>query len=204
MDRNTEQKNMIVVKWLPFLLYAVAASLANSVLNLLPLIPSALTTWISRGIMAVTAVAMIQLTSANARYQKAGIMRAVMLGISLLTALFNAFSILAVGSSVLSIIAAYQEYTAHSELIKQKDPKLSSHWQSLFAWSIAASLLIAFASVTVTVITALLGMNATRISTIVIGLLSIPQLVIDVIYLLYIKKMIGYFRQEEIDRSTEV
>lgn len=195
MYEDMEFKNDLIAKWLRVLMYVTIASLANSVITLLPFVPSSVTTWISRGIMVVMIVCMFQLAPVNARYKKAGIMRAVMLVCTLITAFLSASSILTLAASVLSIIAVYQEYSAYSELVADKDPKLSRQWHSLFNWSIAASLLIGFASMVTVVITAVLGMDAARVTSVVVGLLSVPQIVIDVVYLLYLKKMLGYFQE---------
>ena len=55
------------------------------------------------------------------------IMRAVMLVCTLITAFVKGTSILTLAASILSIIAVYQEYNAHSELIADKDSRLSGN-----------------------------------------------------------------------------
>lgn len=196
MNENMESKYELIAKWLRVLIYIAIVSLINSVINFLPFVPSSVTTWISRGIMVAMAVCMFKLAPANARYQKAGIFRAGMLGCTLITAFLYASSILTLAASIMSIIAVYQEYNGHSEMVVAKDPNLSGKWHSLFNWSLIAGVLVGFGSVVAVLIVAMLEMDAVRTTGIIVGVLSVPQLVIDVVYLLYLKKMISYFQNE--------
>ena len=115
MNENMENRSELLVKWLRVLMYIAIVSLVNSVVNFLPFVPAALTTWVSRGIMVAVVVCMFQLAPANERYKKAGIMRAVMLVCTLVTAFVYASSVLNLAASILSIIAVYQEYNAQPE-----------------------------------------------------------------------------------------
>lgn len=199
MNENMKSNYDLIMKWLRVLVSIALVSLINSAVNFFPFVPAAITTWISRGIMVAMVVCMFQLAPVNVRYQKAGIFRAVMLVCTLITAFLYTSSILTLAASILSIIAVYQEYSAHSELIAEKDAKLSGKWHSLFNWGILAALLAGFGSVIVVLIVAMLEMDAVRVSGILVGVLSVPQFVIDVVYLLYLKKMIGYFQAEAED-----
>lgn len=196
MNENREFKKDLLTRWLRVLMYIAIVSIVNSVINFLPIVPAAVTTWIGRGIMVAMVVCMFRLAPVNARYQKAGIMRAVMLGCTLITAFLYTFSILTLATSILSIIALYQEYSAHSELVAEKDPKLSRQWHSLFNWSIVAGLLVGFGSVVAALISTMMGADAVRTTSIVVGIIGVPQLVIEVVYLLYLKKMIACFSEE--------
>lgn len=196
MSENMKSWHNMINKWLQVLIYISIVSLINSVLNFLPFVPAAVTTWISRGIMVAMVICMFQLAPVNARYKKAGIMRSVMLGCTLITAFLWASSILTLAASILSILAVYQEYSAHSELIADKDLKLSRKWHSLFNWGILAAVLVSFGSIVAVLIVSMLETDAVRTSAIIVGGLSIPQLVIDVVYLLYLKKMTGYFQNK--------
>ena len=198
MNGNMEFRSDLLTKWLRVLTYITIVSIVNSMINFLPIIPASVTTWISRGIMVAMVVCMFQLASVNARYKKAGIMRAVMLGCMLITAFLYASSILTLAASILSIIAVYQEYSAHSELIAEKDAVLSRKWHSLFNWSIVAGLLVSFGSIITVLIATMLDMDAVRTTGLVVGILGIPQVVIEVVYLLYLKKMIALFGEGEL------
>ena len=198
MDDNVKYAKIHV--WLPVLMYCALASLINSIVSYLPFIPALLTTWISRGIMLTMTVSMLQLSPINGRYKKAGILRAIMLGCALFTAFITGSVILTLTASIVPIIAVYQEYQGHSELVAEMDAKLAGRWNSLFTWSILASILLSFGATVVAVILVLADMEggASRISAIAIALLSIPQCIIDLVYISYIKKMIAIFENSEV------
>lgn len=198
MSENMENRFELQVKWLRVLMYIAIASLANAIVSSLPIVPVAITTWISRGIMVAMIVCMFQLAHANERYQKVGIMRAVMLVCTLITAFVKGTSVLTLAASILSIIAVYQEYNAHSELIAGKDSRLSGKWHSLFGWSLVAAVLVGFSSTVTVLILSLMGMDTVRLTAIIIGILSIPQMILDVVYMMYIKKMISIFENREV------
>ena len=186
MNENMENRSELLVKWLRVLMYIAFVSLVNSVVNFLPFVPASVTTWISRGIMVAVVICMFQLASANARYKKAGIMRAIMLVCTLITAFVYAYSILNLVASILSIIAVYQEYNAHSELIADKDSKLSGKWHSLFMWGLIAGILVGFGSTVTVLILTMLQSDVVRLTAIFVGILSIPQMILDLVYMLYL------------------
>ena len=192
MNENMEFRSDLLTKWLRALVYIAIVSIVNSAISILPIIPAAVTTWISRGIMVAMIVCMFRLAPVNERYQKAGILRAVWLGCMIASLVFLP-SILVLAASILSIIAVYQEYSAHSEVVADKDAKLSRNWHSLFNWSIVTGLLVGFGSVVTALIASFAGVEITRITAIVTGILGIPQLVIEIVYLLYLKKMSAIF-----------
>ena len=192
MNENVEIKSDLLAKWIRVLIYIAIVSIVNSVISILPIIPASVTTWISRGIMVAMVVCMFRMAPVNERYKKAGILRAVWLG-CMIASLVSMPSILVLAASVLSIIAVYQEYSAHSEVVADKDAKLSRNWHSLFNWSIVTGLLVGFGSVVTALIASFAGVEITRITAIVTGILGIPQLVIEIVYLLYLKKMSAIF-----------
>ena len=198
MNENMENRSELLVKWLRVLMYIAIVSLVNSVVNFLPFVPAAVTTWVSRGIMVAVVVCMFQLTPANERYKKAGIMRAVMLVCTLVTAFVYVSAILNLAASILSIIAVYQEYNAHSELIADKDSKLSGKWHSLFTWGLIAGILVGFGSTVTVLILTMLQSDVVHLTAIIVGMLSIPQMILDLVYMLYIKKMISIFENLEV------
>ena len=203
MKGNIENKANLITKWLGVLFCIHIVSIINSAVNFLPFIPAAVTTWISRGIMVAMFICMFQLVPVNDRYRKAAVYRGVMLACTLITTiLFRStllmLTLLMLVSMVYSILAVYQEYSAHAELVAEKDPKLSRSWRSLFKWGILAAVLLSFGSTVTAIVLAILEqeMGAARISGIVNGLLRVPQLMIDVVYLLYLRKMLDIFRRE--------
>ena len=193
MNENKVFDTDMIIKWLRVLMYIAIASLANAIISSLPIVPVAITTWISRGIMVAIVVCMFRLAPANEQYKKAGIMRAVMLVCTLITAFMRGTSILTLAASILSIIAVYQEYNVHSELMADKDSRLSGKWHRLFNWSLIAAVLVAFGSTVTALIFSFMEMDAVRLTAIIVGILSIPQMILDVVYMIYIQKMISIF-----------
>lgn len=198
MNENRNFDPDMLTKWLRVLMYIAVVSLINAAANFVPFIPAALTTWISRGVTIAMVICMFQLAPVNARYRKAGILRAVMLICTLITAFVHASSILTFTASILSIVAVYQEYNAHSELVSDQDAKLAGKWHSLFNWSILAGVLVGFGSVLGALIVAAFEMDVVRVTALVIGLLGIPLMILDFVYILYIRKMIAIFENSEV------
>lgn len=198
MNENRNFDPDMLTKWLRVLMYISVVSLVNAAANYVPFIPAALTTWISRGVTIAMVICMFQLAPVNARYRKAGILRAVMLICTLITAFVHASSILTFTASILSIVAVYQEYNAHSELVSDQDAKLAGKWHSLFNWSILAGVLVGFGSVLGALIVAAFEVDVVRVTALVIGLLGIPLMIVDLVYILYIRKMIAIFENSEV------
>jgi len=189
MDENKE----LLTKWLQVLMYIALISLINSVVDYLPFVPADASLWISRGIMLSMVIATFQLAPVNRRYRTAAIMRAVMLGCALFTSFVFGSTLLSLAASIVSIISVYQEYSAHSELVADKDPKLSRKWHSLFNWSILAAVLVSFGSVVVVLLVTMSAMDTGIVTDLIVLLLGIPQLVIQVVYMVYLKKMVTIF-----------
>ena len=183
-------ENNDMQKWLRVLMYTMIVSIVNSVLNYLPFIPAVVTTWVSRGITVVMVLCMFQLASASPRYRKAGILRVVEFVCGLLVSIPVVGTVLVFTASVLFIIAVYQEYHAHGEAVADKDAVLARKWNRLFGWGVIAVVLTAMGSSITTVLLTLSGWDVTRIAGIFNGLLSLPLLVIDVVYITYIKRML--------------
>lgn len=188
MERRTN-----TVKWLRVLTWIAAASLVNSVIDWIPGVHGDITTWISRGIMAAAAFCMFQLAPDGVSYQRAGVSRLVMLACSLVTSfLFGSYALTGL-AFVASLIAVYQEYYAHSQLILEMDGVLSRNWYRLFWWQIAASILLTVGTsvAAVLIMASDRQVDASRLSGTVVFILEIPRFVLSVIYLSYLKKTVG-------------
>ena len=198
MIENTNFEICKLTKWLRVLMYIAIVSLVNSIVNYVPFVPASVTTWISRGIMVAMIVCMFQLASANGRYKTAAILRAIWLGMLILGTLRHLPSVLVLGTSILSIIAVYQEYHGHSEVLADKDIVLSAKWKGLFIWSFIAPLLLSIGSSVAMVISSFMNLDVAKVTAITTDIMRIPQYVIDVIYLLYLKKMLSIFENDEV------
>ena len=177
-------------KWLRLLFYVSLASFLKSLLAYLPFIrfPGL----ISQIITLCKILCLFCLVPHALRFRKAAIFRAI----TLVCALLGSLPLVAAGT-VFSIVAAYQEYHAHAELIAEKDTVLARRWCNLFHWDWSITLLISLISSIVTVI--LMYPNpradASHISAITNSLLTLFSRVLDLVYLLYLKKTIQHFQK---------
>ena len=191
MSENMENRFEVPVKWLRVLMYIAITSLVNSLANYIPFVPADVTTWISRAIMVAMILCMFQLAPVNRRYKTAAILRAIWLGTLLVGTMLHIPATLVLGTSILSVIAVYQEYHGHSEVIEELDTDLSRKWNSLFIWSFMAPLLLSLGSSLAMVTATFMNLDVAKITAITTGIMRVPQYIIDVVYLLYLKKMIG-------------
>ena len=190
-----EENRIDFAKWLRVLMYIAMAGLVNTFIGIPSFIPTVITSWISRILMAVMVFTMFKLAPANARYKKAGIQRAIVLALTIATDLLHSGAILTLIAGTLAIVADYQEYHGHSELVEEKDHQLSGKWTSLFMWSIVVGLLLGFTSTAAGMFAAMTGIDTMKATIMIAAILAIPQYVIEIIYILYLKKMVAIFSE---------
>jgi len=193
-----EENRIDFAKWLRVLLYIAIAGLGNTIIGIPPFVPSVITSWISRILMAVMVFAMFKLAPANDRYKKTGIQLSIVLILTIATELLNTGAVLTLIAGILSIVAEYQEYHGHAELIEEKDHQLSGKWTSLFMWSIIVGLILGFASTAAGVLAALAGVDTEKAVVMIAAALMIPEYIIDIFYILYLKKMIVLFAEDKV------
>ena len=188
-----EENRIDFAKWLRVLIYIAIGGLVNVLIGIPSFIPTSITTWISRILMAVMVFAMFKLAPANGRYKKAGIQRAIVLVLTIATDILHSGAVLTLIAGTLAIVADYQEYHGHSELIEEEDHQLSGKWTSLFMWSIVVGLLLGFTSTAAGMFAAMAGIDTMKATIMIAAILAIPQYVIEIIYILYLKKMVTIF-----------
>ena len=186
------------VKWLRVLIYIAIARIVNTVVGIPTFIPTAVTAWISRILMAAMVFTMFKLAPANDRYKKTGIQLAIVLILSIATDLLLTGAVLTLIAGILSIVAEYQEYHGHSELVEEKDHQLSGKWTSLFMWSIVVGLLLGFVSTAAGVLATISGVDVEEAVVIIAAIVLIPEYIIDILYILYLKKMVTLFTEEKV------
>lgn len=190
-----EEDRIDFAKWLRVLMYISIAGLVNTFIGIPSWIPLVITSWISRILMAIMVFTMFKLAPANSRYKKAGIQRTIILVLTIATDILLAGAVLALIAGILAIIADYQEYHAHSELIEEKDRQLSGKWTSLFMWSILVGLILGFASTAAGIFAAMADIDTMKATILIAAILAIPQYVIEIIYILYLKRMVAIFAE---------
>lgn len=187
------EASRLPVKWLQILFYVHIASIALSLISLLP-VNDSFSVWISRVISAAVAVCLFQLAPASERYKKAAIFSAVSLGLTLASTLLLT-TLLTLAASILSLLATYQEYSGHSDMVAEADPKLSRNWHSLFNWQIIVGVLTSVVSMVTVIALAALELNTTVITALIVGALSLVGVVLGILYLVYLHRMIKIFSE---------
>ena len=186
MNENANSPAM----WLRYLLYAGIAAMANSLLGLF--LPGKLSTWIGLAVSAATVYLLYRLISENARYKTA----ALCSGATLIIGVLN-ITVLGLAASILAIVAQYQEYHAHGELIAEKDSRLADKWGSLFWLQFGVELIvILLTAVFVGVLVAASGMDAAVVTAMVTVVAAILSVVLKVLYLSYLKRTIALLENE--------
>jgi hypothetical protein len=94
--------------------------------------------------------------------------------------------------SVCGIVAQYQEYHAHGELIEQRDPKLADQWNTLFGLEIALTFVgILLTGLVVGILAAVTNMSEAVITPIVTIFIAVLAAALRVLYLSYLKRTIA-------------
>lgn len=193
MEDNVDIRYKEVTKWLAFLLYAGVIRFVNGVVGFLPFVPAVITNLVTWGEWICVSICLCKLAGHHERYRKAMLFYGAMMICALFSVVIFPSSLLVTAASVFAVLSAYQEYCGHSELLLDIDKKLSDRWHSLFTWSIISAVLTGFCSVAAVMIVALSGGDSAVMTSVIVSVLAIPQLVIDIVYLLYIKKMRSLF-----------
>lgn len=179
------------VKWLRYLFYVHIAGIAVSLAEVLPL--GNLTVWLGRAVILGVVVCMYQLSSLNERYKKSFIFRGTMLLLTLITYLLYSSAFLTLAASVLSIVATYQEYRAHSELVAEKDGKLSRNWSSLFLWEILVSVATTALTMAATAILVLGEIGTSATVAMITVVMKAVGLVLSILYLVFLNRTAALF-----------
>ena len=187
-DRDTHKP--LLAQWLDVLLKIQIAAVAVSLLAMIPGVIK-VTQWVSPLLAVGVIVALFRLTPVSGRYRKAAIFRCVTLAGTVL-ALFN-INALSLVTSVCAIVASYQEYAGHSE-VTNAAPALSRRWHSLFYWQLVVGILSGFGAVAGTVIAVLVGVGSTAIINGVVVVIAAVSVVMQIVYVLYLKKTLELFR----------
>lgn len=184
----------LLAKWLRYLflcqagdLILSAAALIFTGIGLLP--------WLSRILSLAGIFCLFQLSCAWGRYRKAAVFQLIHFGTILLSLLVNPLaSLLNLAGSVFSLLAMYQEYSAHSEIIAGILPKLSRSWHSLFNWQIGAIVLSTVAAPFLVVLGILARLENELITTLTMAVVSLTGMCLHTVYLAFLHKTAGAFR----------
>ena len=179
------EHRQLLTKWLKILMYVHIASIAISIISMFSFKDS-WNTWTGIAITLAGTVCMYAMAPINRRYKTAGNLYAVYLVCAVLNQ-----TALALVASILSLIAMYQEYSAHSELVADMDPNLSANWHSLFNWQIFVGVAVSVISIITVLLMAAVESQASRITAVVV-IFGLADLLLTVVYIQFVRQMIGY------------
>lgn len=181
-------KKVEAVKWLRYLWIIQTVGLAVTVLG--TMVPLTLVSWAGKGVTLATAAVLFQLAAGNPRYKTAALFQAVVLACGIVAALSGSLLVsgLNLVSGVSLIVAEYQEYTAHGELIEQKDGKLASRWRALFIWKVVIELFGGVLAVFGAVIGMMMEYAAQTVLTVTLVATVAVTSVLKILYLIFLNR----------------
>lgn len=192
IEIDFDSHRRVLTKWLRVLLIARLLGLIN--ILLIPIqLPLRIIGWISDAVSVVAIVSLFSLRCVHRRYKKAAILRLVSLAGGIISEL-SGIAFVSSAVSVCSVIAAYQEYTGHMELVEKKDPALSGKWHSLFLLEIGVGLFAGLLTVGGAVMGIAAGGDADTVTTVVLIIAAALTAITEILYLRCLKKTMGYFR----------
>ena len=181
------------VECLQYLMYVGIAALVNSLLGIFGL--EGLSRWIGLAINGATVYLLFMLAGSNPRYKTAAIFYAVALVSGLIDNL-----ILGLVCSICGIVAQYQEYHAHGELIQDRDPKLADRWNSLFAMELAVIFIgILLTGLFVGVLAAATNMDVAAVTVITTVIVAAMGIGLELLYLSYMNRTIKLLENEVVE-----
>lgn len=181
----------LLSRWLRILF---ASQLLAAVILGVSAFPGAIgiTTWISRVISIAVIFVLFQIVPVHAGYRKAAILQCVSVIGGTVSTLLN-INLFATVFSICTIIATYQEFSAHSEITANKDKKLSNRWHSLFYWQMGVGILVGLFSTAGIAIGVFSGVDTDTITNVVLAVGTTISLFVQVFYLIYLKKTLSSF-----------
>jgi hypothetical protein len=183
-------ENSNTVKWLRYLMYVGIAATVIALLSIF--LPNGLTRWIGLAVSGVTAYLLFMLTGSNARYKKSAIFYGVSLGITVL-----GIQLLGLVGDICAIVAQYQEYHAHGELIEEQDPTLAGKWGSLFWLQVALSVIVALlGAVIATALIMAANLEEAVVTLIITVIVAVLTLALKALYLSYLNRTIKLLEKE--------
>ena len=187
--------NGLLTRWLSVLFYAEIATLVMLAVAMIPALDG-ISGWIGRIVQAAVLVALYQLSLVHERYTKAFLYFAIAF-VGSLFQVYAGSNPLTTIASICGLVATYQEYHAHSEILSMKDTYLADKWVSLFFWEMAVGILGSVATIAAVMFGANAGMEEGLLVILGVAIVGVLELPLSLLRLRYLKKMIGYYSREE-------
>lgn len=197
-----ENQREFFVKWMKYLFYVQIASGVAGLISAVPVLDGVVL-WVNRILSIATVVVLFKMAPLNVRYKKAAIFSGVSLALAIL---LDAVPLVLV-VAICSLIAAYQEYCGHAEMIESKDAGLSKKWHSLFNWQIFSGIIVGLlGGVIVAVSVLVFPVSQEILTSITLALTNGVDLILWIIYLILLKRtytMYGECEKIEMNDSYE-
>lgn len=152
---------------------------------------------ISLILTAITAMVLFSLSKANPRYRTASILVAVHFVCTILCDLFQNAGLLVLPTSIVGLLAVFQEFRAHSDVLQKADGELSWKWSRLFYWYLGSVLVALFSTLILSTLIVLFDLDQETTYWIVTAVTYLPELAVDIFYLLYLNRSIRLVSQTQ-------
>ena len=156
-------------------------------------------TWEGFGIIlaAASVGCYFALSTANSRYRRAGIFQALYLLCLILSTPLNNMGLLMLTSALLKLIAGFQEYYAHAEMLDRTDGGLAHSWRMLFYWSLGTLLVAMISTLFLSTLMLMFDWSNTVVFWVVTAVTYLPELLVEILYLRNICLMIRHTKKRE-------
>lgn len=192
-DLSVEIDRGYLTTWLRYLMYIQLAGIVVTVLSAV-LSLGAVLGWIGQLLTAGSVLIFFRLAAVNVRYRKAAILQGIVLAGGIISALSKR-NVFTLAISICAVIAQYQEYYAHGELCEERAANLAQKWRSLFVWQLVVGFVIGFISSAGAVIGVVSDAQPESIVNAVLIVSAAVSTVMEVIYLLYLKRTIALYTE---------
>ena len=201
--RNQDNGRNLLTQWLKLLLTVQTVSLAVSVVSMmLLLVPvgglAKLMDLLGKVLGICVILVLYKLSPVNERYRFAFIASLIATAATIAEqvtfgpGLALVVSLVSLAGSIGRIVALYQEYHGHSEIIEAAGAsELTRKWCSLFVWQFVVGLVISGVTIMVCMIGAAAETDMVRLVTVLVPIVSIPGLALEAVYLTYLKKTLA-------------
>lgn len=196
--QHFDSHKVIIVKWIRVLLVCQIIVLCRKILGNVAFLgfPGSINTWISRMISVVMMISLFQMQAVNERYRKAALFYGISLVCGIAILLVDRVPVpLVLCSSVVSYIASFHEFNAHSEITAHKDVKLSKKWCSLFYLDLCVGLLAGLVGMIPIMIAAFAGADSDTISQISSICSTFVILFIDLLHAIYLNQTLQLYKR---------
>ena len=187
------EHNLLLARWLSVMFYAEIALLVMLVVAMIPSLQG-ISGWIGRIAQAAVMVALYQLSGVHGRYWKAFLY----FSIAFVGGLFQTIAgttLLTTAASICGLVATYQEYHAHSEVVNAVDYTLANKWVSLFYWEIVVGLVGSFITIAMVALGVGAGMDEGLLVVLGVAVVAVTELPLGLMRLRCLRKMMGYYSE---------